>query len=347
MPPPGEARPNGFVGNSRAVRLLFERVERFAPNEAPVLITGESGTGKELIARALHHQSPRATRPFITVSCAAFPETLLEAELFGHERGAFTGAVHRREGRFQAADGGTLFLDEVAEVPLTAQVKLLRVLQEGVFEPLGSNRSVHVRVRVVSATHRDLKAFVEQGRFRDDLFYRLNVLELSIPPLRARREDVPLLVSHFLAHFSGDGKAQITDEARAALESYHYPGNVRELEHVIQQAVVLADGGPVDLVHLPAEISGHARRADAASLRHAARAALGGAVPVRGRLPAACPAGGRRGEAAGGGGPGDLAQEPLAETPAPRDRVVQERETAERQRVVRRHGARRPGVASR
>ncbi len=256
MPPPGEARPHGFVGNSYAVRLLFERVERFAPNDAPVLITGESGTGKELIARALHRQSPRAARPFITVSCAAFPETLLEAELFGHERGAFTGAVHKREGRFQAADLGTLFLDEVAEMPLSAQVKLLRVLQEGVFEPLGSNRSVHVHVRVVSATHRDLKALIEQGRFRDDLYYRLNVLELPIPPLRSRPEDLPLLVRHFLTQYGGPRPAQITDQAFAALQAYTYPGNVRELEHVLQQAIVLADGGPVDLIHLPAEVTG-------------------------------------------------------------------------------------------
>jgi DNA-binding NtrC family response regulator len=256
MPPPVEARPHGFVGNTRAVQLLFDRVERFAPNDAPVLITGESGTGKELIARALHHQSPRASGPFVTVNCAAFPETLLEAELFGHERGAFTGAVHRREGRFQAANNGTLFLDEVAEMPLAAQVKLLRFLQEGVFEPLGSNRSIQVKVRVVSATHRDLRALVEQARFRDDLYYRLNVLELSIPPLRARPEDLPLLVRHFLAHYGGARPAEITDQAFTALQHYQYPGNVRELEHVLQQAIVLADGGPVDLVHLPAEFSG-------------------------------------------------------------------------------------------
>jgi len=250
------ARLSGFVGNSRAVQLLFDRIKKFAASDAPVLITGESGTGKELIARALHQQSRQAAGPFVPVSCAAVPETLLEAELFGHERGAFTGAVRKRQGRFQAADHGTLFLDEVGEIPLAGQVKLLRVLQEGVFEPLGTNLSVSVQVRVVSASHRDLKALVDQGRFRDDLYYRLNILEVTIPPLRARREDIPVLVGHFIERYAGGRPVGVTAEALAALDAYPYPGNVRELEHVIQQAVVLADGGPIGVQHLPAEMTG-------------------------------------------------------------------------------------------
>jgi DNA-binding NtrC family response regulator len=250
------ARLSGFVGNSRAVQLLFDRIRKFAASDAPVLITGESGTGKELIARALHQQSRQAAGPFVPVSCAAVPETLLEAELFGHERGAFTGAVRKREGRFQAADRGTLFLDEVGEIPLAGQVKLLRVLQEGVFEPLGTNLSVSVQVRVISASHRDLKALVDQGRFRDDLYYRLNILELTIPPLRTRREDIPLLVEHFVGRYASGRAMGVPPEALAALEAYPYPGNVRELEHVIQQAVVLADAGPIDVHHLPAEMTG-------------------------------------------------------------------------------------------
>jgi two-component system response regulator HydG len=250
------ARISGFVGNSRAVQLLFDRIKKVAASDAPVLITGESGTGKELIARALHQQSRQAAGPFVPVSCAAVPETLLEAELFGHERGAFTGAVRKREGRFRAADHGTLFLDEVGEIPLAGQVKLLRVLQEGVFEPLGTSVSVSVQVRVVSASHRDLKTLVDQGRFRDDLYYRLNILELAIPPLRARREDIPLLVDHFVERYGGGRAVGVTPDALAALEAYPYPGNVRELEHVIQQAVVLADGGPIDVQHLPGEMTG-------------------------------------------------------------------------------------------
>jgi DNA-binding NtrC family response regulator len=236
--------------------LLFDRIKKFAASDAPVLITGESGTGKELIARALHQQSRQAAGPFVAVSCAAVPETLLEAELFGHERGAFTGAVRKRAGRFQAADHGTLFLDEVGEIPLAGQVKLLRVLQEGVFEPLGTNVSVSVQVRVVSASHRDLKALVDQGRFRDDLYYRLNILELAIPPLRTRREDIPTLVDYFIQPYGAGQPIGVTAEALAALEAYPYPGNVRELEHVIQQAVVLADGGAIDVQHLPAEMTG-------------------------------------------------------------------------------------------
>src|SRR5204862_2300883 len=187
-----------IVGRSPPMLRLSERVETIAQSDAPVLITGESGTGKELIARTLHERSTRAAKPFIAVNCAAFPETLLEAELFGHERGAFTGAVKRRDGRFKAADGGTLLLDEIAEVPLPAQAKLLRVLQEGTVEPLGTNESTRVDVRIISATHRNLRERIKEGRFREDLYYRLNVLDIEIPPLRERRGDLPLLLQYFL-----------------------------------------------------------------------------------------------------------------------------------------------------
>ena len=184
---------------------LSDRIETIAQSDAPVLITGESGTGKELVARTLHDRSSRRSKPFIAVNCAAFPETLLEAELFGHERGAFTGAVKRRDGRFKAADGGTLLLDEIAEVPLPAQAKLLRVLQEGTVEPLGTNESTRVDVRIISATHRNLRERIKEGRFREDLYYRLNVLDIEIPPLRERRGDLPLLLQYFLNKFTPPG----------------------------------------------------------------------------------------------------------------------------------------------
>ena len=192
---------------------LSDRVETIAQSDAPVLITGESGTGKELIARTLHERSSRAPKPFIAVNCAAFPETLLEAELFGHERGAFTGAVKRRDGRFKAADGGTLLLDEVAEVPLPAQAKLLRVLQEGTVEPLGTNEVTRVDVRIISATHRNLRERIREGKFREDLYYRLNVLDIEIPPLRERRGDLPLLLQYFLNKFTPPGEDGVDGRA--------------------------------------------------------------------------------------------------------------------------------------
>jgi DNA-binding NtrC family response regulator len=246
-----------IIGASPSMARLLDRVQTMAASDAPVLITGESGTGKELVARSLHGLSPRKAKPFVAVSCAAFPETLLEAELFGHERGAFTGAVRKREGRFKAADGGTLFLDEVAEIPLPAQAKLLRVLQEGAFEPLGTNTPVHVDVRIISATHRDLKERIAEGRFREDLYYRLNVLDISIPPLRDRRADLTVLVQHFLKQFSPQGSAipGISPRAWAVLNAYPFPGNVRELEHAIQHAVVLARGKEIDVEHLPADMA--------------------------------------------------------------------------------------------
>ncbi len=247
-----------IIGRSPAMLRVFDRIDAFAPTDASVLITGESGTGKELVARALHEGSTRAGKPFVAVNCAAFPESLLEAELFGHERGAFTGATHRREGRFMAANGGTLFLDEVAEIPLPAQAKLLRVLQERVIEPLGSNRAQKVDVRILSATHRDLGSRISDSLFREDLYYRLNVLQLDVPPLRDRSGDLVLLVDAFLRKYCGEHPAGLTDAALVALASHSFPGNVRELEHAIQHGCVLARGNAVDVEHLPAEIARHA-----------------------------------------------------------------------------------------
>jgi len=244
-----------IIGRSPSMTRLLDRVSTFAETDAPVLVLGESGTGKELVARQLHEQGERRHGAFVAVHCAAFPEALIEAELFGHERGAFTGAVRRREGRFQAADGGTLFLDEVVEIPLPAQAKLLRVLQEGTFEPLGTNTSVKVDVRIVSATHRDLKRCVAQGTFREDLYYRLNVLDVRVPPLRERRGDLALLVEHFLMRFAGDPPPNLSAAAWELLSQHAFPGNVRELEHAIQHGVVLARGGEIQRQHLPYDIA--------------------------------------------------------------------------------------------
>jgi two-component system, NtrC family, response regulator AtoC len=246
-----------LIGRSPLIRSLIQRVETIAPANASVMIVGESGTGKELVARAVHEASGRAAGPFVAVNCAAFPESLIEAELFGHERGAFTGATHRREGRFKAADGGTLLLDEVGEIPLSVQAKLLRVLQEGVVEPLGCNRSEVLDVRLICATHRNLRQMIAAGTFREDLYYRLNVLDIHVPPLRRRRSDLALLVSHFYRRFAGEqAELKIAPRAWAALLSHSFPGNVRELEHAIQHAFVLAQGGEIDLWHLPYDLRG-------------------------------------------------------------------------------------------
>jgi len=248
---------SGLIGRSGIMRALHSRVRTIAPTEATVLILGESGTGKELVARSIHDASARRSGPFIAVNCAAFPVTLIEAELFGHERGAFTGATSRRDGRFHAANGGTLLLDEVGEIPLPVQAKLLRVLQAGQVEPLGGNRAVDVDVRLLCATHRNLKHMIDDGSFRQDLYYRLNVLQLPIAPLRERRGDLPLLVSHFYRRFAkSDAPPPITPSAWAALANYSFPGNVRELEHAIHHAVILARGGGIDVQHLPVDIVG-------------------------------------------------------------------------------------------
>jgi two-component system response regulator AtoC len=252
---------NTLVGHSAPMTKIQARIEMIAPSDAATLIQGESGTGKELVARMIHERSARALRPFVAVNCAAFPDTLIEAELFGFERGAFTGAVKKRDGRFRAADGGTLFLDEIAELPPHAQAKLLRVLQDGTLEPLGTDQSVKVDVRLICATHRNLRDQVTQGLFREDLFYRINVLDLTLPPLRDREGDLPLLIEFFLQGFAksdGSGTRNIptlAPDVYAALSAYRFPGNVRELGHAIEHAVVLAGEGEITLDHLPAAIA--------------------------------------------------------------------------------------------
>jgi two-component system response regulator AtoC len=251
-----------LIGRSPAMLALLDRIRTVAPTDASVVILGESGTGKEVVARAVHEASMRASAPFIAVNCTAFPETLIEAELFGHERGAFTGATQRRDGRFKAADGGTLLLDEVGEIPLSVQAKLLRVLQEGTIEPLGSHRPVQLDVRLICATHRNLKQMIVAGTFRDDLYYRLNVLDIHVPPLRNRRSDLPLLVSHFYRKFAGDtSELRLHPTAWATLMHHPFPGNVRELEHAIHHAVVLSQGKEIGLAHLPADIAGQEQAA--------------------------------------------------------------------------------------
>jgi DNA-binding NtrC family response regulator len=243
-----------IIGRSPAMLEVFRMVEQVAPTQASILIGGESGTGKELIAQAIHQRSPRRDAPFVKVSCAALPETLLESELFGHERGSFTGAVARRAGRFELAAGGTIFLDEVGDIPPGMQVKLLRFLQERQFERVGGNRTLTVDVRVIAATHRDLPALIRDGKFREDLYYRMNVIEIVLPPLRERTQDIPLLVDFFLHKYAAANGKQVeglTDETLAALLAYHWPGNVRELEHAIERAVILARAPHLELSLFP------------------------------------------------------------------------------------------------
>jgi DNA-binding NtrC family response regulator len=235
----------GIVGRSRAVQEVIKRAELVAETKSTVLILGETGTGKELVARAIHDRSAQRSMPLIKVNCAAIPEALLESELFGHIRGAFTGATTNKKGKFALADGGTIFLDEIATMSPTLQSKLLRVLQEREFEPLGAERSQRVDVRVIAATNRDLRQLVAQGKFQDDLFYRLNVIPIEIPPLRERREDIPALVEHFIrkhAQRTGRRIERLDDDALAGLQQYEWPGNVRELENTIERAVVLSQG---------------------------------------------------------------------------------------------------------
>ncbi|HEX8433650.1 sigma-54 dependent transcriptional regulator [Archangium sp.] len=250
----GNTGGRAMVGQSPAFRAMMDTLRQAAPSTATILLLGESGTGKELAARALHEQSNRAKGPFVAINCGALPESILEAELFGVERGAFTGAVARREGRFERASGGTLFLDEVGEMPLAAQVKLLRVLQEGELERLGGTQTVKVDVRIVAATNKDLQREVAEGRFREDLYYRLNVVEVRIPALASRREDIPLLADAFLRRFAAkNGKALrgFSPDALSTLENYAWPGNVRELEHAVERAVVLAKSDVLEVVDLP------------------------------------------------------------------------------------------------
>jgi two-component system, NtrC family, response regulator AtoC len=244
-----------LIGDSPPMRRVLEKIDMVAASNATALIVGESGTGKEIVARLIHDRSPRRANPYLTVNCGALAESLMDAELFGHERGAFTGAERRREGRFKAADGGTIFLDEVAELSLTAQAKLLRVLQDGTFEPIGSNKAEKVDVRVISATHRNLQERVKQKAFREDLFYRINGIELPLPPLRARPGDLPFLVHHFLQKFTLQGPVPaLSAAAWEALARHRYPGNVRELSHAVQHAVVLSGGAEIQVAHLPASL---------------------------------------------------------------------------------------------
>jgi DNA-binding NtrC family response regulator len=235
----------GIVGRSRAMQEVIQRAELVAQTKSTVLITGETGTGKEMVARAIHHRSGQREMPLIKVNCAAIPETLLESELFGHVRGAFTGATGTKRGKFALADGGTIFLDEIGTMSPALQVKLLRVLQEREFEPLGAERTQRVDVRVIAATNRDLKQMVSDGRFQEDLYYRLNVIPIQIPALRERREDIPVLIDHFVEkHTQRTGKRidRVDDQVLGALQKYDWPGNVRELENTIERAVVLATG---------------------------------------------------------------------------------------------------------
>jgi two-component system response regulator HydG len=251
-----QLRKREIIGNSPALRQVLEVAAQAAPSVATVLILGESGTGKELLARYVHTKSQRASGPFVGVNCAAIPESILEAELFGHERGAFTGAVAKREGRFAQAKGGTLFLDEIGELSASVQVKLLRVLQEGEYEPVGG-RTQRADVRIVAATNRDLSAEVAAGRFREDLYYRLNVIAITAPPLRSRPGDVPLLVEHFVKVFgqrNNKGPFTVSPAAIEKLAHYAWPGNVRELENTLERAVVLSRSNLIDLADLPRQI---------------------------------------------------------------------------------------------
>ncbi len=243
-----------IVGSSKPMLEVFKLIGKVASSDATVLITGESGTGKELIAEALHRASKRNPHPLVKVSCAALPETLLETELFGHEKGSFTGAMTMRKGRFETANKGTIFLDEIGEMTLGTQTKLLRILQEREFERIGSNTPIKIDIRVITATNRDLAEEVNAGTFREDLYYRLNVIHIHMPPLRDRKEDIPLLVEHFLVkfrHAPGAIPTTITEEALARLVDYDWPGNVRELENAIERAVVLSRGNPITVEHLP------------------------------------------------------------------------------------------------
>lgn len=246
-----------LVGESPAIQNVFATVEKVSQADSTVLITGESGTGKELIARAIHENSMRATRPLVIVNCAAIPSELLEAELFGHTKGAFTGATQNRQGRFETAHGGTIFLDEVGELPLHLQVKLLRVLQTRQFEPVGSSRTVEVDVRIIAATNRDLEQAVQNREFREDLYYRLNVIPVKVPSLRERKSDIPLLVRHFVRQFNEVTAHSVeapSGQIMEALMAYDWPGNVRELENLMERLVILKGQGTVDLGDLPHRI---------------------------------------------------------------------------------------------
>jgi len=245
-----------IVGVTPAIRVLLDSIRRVAPTNATVLVRGESGVGKELVARAVHQQSKRAGHPFVVVDCASLHENLLQSELFGHEQGAYTGALRQKHGLFEAADRGTIFLDEISELTPALQVKLLRVLQSHTFRRLGGTADLHVDVRVIAATNRPLESLIAERLFREDLYYRLNVFPIEVPPLRDRRDDIPMLVDHFVRRETGLGEgAPVTSEAALALmRSYDWPGNVRELEHVVERALILSQQGRLEPAHLPAHL---------------------------------------------------------------------------------------------
>ena len=244
-----------ITGESAAVRQLRETIERVAPTPATVLITGENGTGKELVARAIHHLSPRNTRPLVEVNCAAIPEDLIESELFGHEKGAFTGANERRRGRFDLANNGTLFLDEIGDMSLKTQAKILRILEEQRFERVGGSKIIQVDVRIIAATNKDLKREIDEGWFREDLYYRLNVIPVFVPPLRERTDDIPLLVEDFVVEFAQEGKSTrktFAEEVIPVLQNYPWPGNVRELKNFVERLAILVPEEVIELRHIPA-----------------------------------------------------------------------------------------------
>jgi DNA-binding NtrC family response regulator len=262
---------DNIIGRSEAMQEIFATIERVAPTRATVLLAGESGVGKDLIARAIHFHSPRRDRPLVKINCSALPENLMESELFGYEKGAFTGAVGSKPGKFEQADTGTVFLDEIGDVPAAIQVKLLRILQEREFERLGSNVTRHIDVRVIAATNQDLRAALEQGTFREDLYYRLNVVPMNIPPLRERKQDIPFLANHFLrklAPDSGHAVEGISDAAMEKLVGYHWPGNVRELENVIERALILCRGGQLEADDIKLEMAPRSRPSGDSNQQH-------------------------------------------------------------------------------
>ena len=255
---------DNIVGRSDSMREIFATIDRVAPTRATVLLCGESGVGKDMIARAIHHHSPRSDRPFVKINCTALPENLMESELFGYEKGAFTGANTTKPGKFEQADTGTVFLDEIGDVPGSIQVKLLRILQEREFERLGSNKTRHIDVRVLAATNVDLRAALEQGTFREDLYYRLNVLPINIPPLRDRKEDIPFLANHFIRKFQKDLGSPVESISEGAMErllGYHWPGNVRELENVIERSMVLGSGKVLEAADVKLDLAPKGRAA--------------------------------------------------------------------------------------
>jgi len=271
-----------IVGKSPPMQQVYKLIGQVAPTSTTILITGESGTGKELVARAIYQNGARVNKPFIAINCAAIPENLLESELFGHEKGAFTGALAQRIGKFEQCDGGTLFLDEIGDMPMTTQTKILRVLQEGEISRVGNNASIKTDVRIIAATNKDLWQAVQRKEFREDLFYRLNVVRLNLPPLRDRSTDIPLLVAYFINKFrlkQPTGPSQIADDAMAAIQRSSWPGNVRELENCIQRAMVLASGNTITLANLPEEIA-RGQRPTAAVSSDPAQPVFSAAVPA-------------------------------------------------------------------